>query len=231
MVEKPDVLNLDFLADQILADHIIVGRGLFCQAVIKSQSKHPDSSDVCTALVALINFRRPQVGHLLVKRVALQFKVAHARGDKQLMHTSSALLAQLVNQRVAYEILALDVLMILLEDPSPDNVEVAARFCRQCGALLLEVAPGELREILGEFRGLLRKGELEPRPRPLIGRMFAAYRVAFRESARGLKVVDDEEQVPNYVTLVENIDPETSLDRFHTNSHLLEEDEVTSNPS
>ncbi|XP_047976366.1 pre-mRNA-splicing factor CWC22-like [Salvia hispanica] len=143
---------------------------------------------------------------------------------------ADAHLVQLVNQRIANEALALDVLVLLLDHPSSDNVGVAARFCRQCGLLLLEETPGELREMLAEFRGLLRKGELEPMPRLLIGRLFAAYRVAFRESGRGLRVVDDEEQITHRVSLLEHIDPETSLDAFHTNPHLLEEDEVNSNP-
>jgi len=49
-------------------------------------------------------------------------------------------LAHLVNQQVAHELLALEVLYLLLERPTEDSVELAAMFTRECGKLLAEVA-------------------------------------------------------------------------------------------
>ncbi|KAL1562033.1 pre-mRNA-splicing factor cwc22 [Salvia divinorum] len=230
LVQKANPFNFESVACRILSDNILfIGRGLFCQAVIKTQSESPESPDVYAALVAVINSELPQVGHLLVKRAALQFNTAHNRGDKKQMLTTSSFLAQLVNQRVAHEILALDVLLLLSVNPSPDNVEVAVGFCTQCGSLLLDVAPHKLKEILAEFSSLLRKGELEKRARFLIARLLAAYKLKFRDSVRVFKAVDDEVQVTHYVSLLQDIDSENSLDIFHTNSDA--DDEVTSKPS
>ncbi|KAG6423281.1 hypothetical protein SASPL_113672 [Salvia splendens] len=231
LVEKANASNFESVAGRILSENILItGRGLFCQAVIKTQSKSPESSNVYAALVALINSELPQVGHLLVKRAALQFNTAHNRRDKKRMLTTSTFLAQLVNQRVAHEILALDVLLLLSVNPSSDKVEVAMSFCRQCGHLLLDVAPQKLKEILAEFSSLLRKGELEKRTCFLIARLLAAYKQKFRDSATA-RVFEAEDQVTHYVSLLQDIDSETSLDRFHTNSDAYEEDEVTSKPS
>ncbi|XP_057806193.1 uncharacterized protein LOC131021121 [Salvia miltiorrhiza] len=148
LVGKASASNVALVADQILAENIVAARGFFCQTLIKLQSESPDSTDVHAALAAIINSRFPQVGHLLVKRAVLQFKAAHGRRDRDRMQTASAFLAQLVNQRVVYEHLALNVLMLLLS--SDDDVEVAASFCAQCGALLLDVVRDKLKEILAE---------------------------------------------------------------------------------
>ncbi len=50
-------------------------------------------------------------------------------------------LAHLVNQQVAHELLALQLLTLLLERPTDDSVEVAVDFVKECGALLTEISP------------------------------------------------------------------------------------------
>lgn len=44
-------------------------------------------------------------------------------------------------QGVAHEVLALEVLILLLEVPSEDSVEMAVEFVKEVGAHLQEVAP------------------------------------------------------------------------------------------
>ena len=44
--------------------------------------------------------------------------------------TSSKFLAHLVNQMVLHEIVALELLTLLLEDPTDDSVEVAVGFLK-----------------------------------------------------------------------------------------------------
>lgn len=50
-------------------------------------------------------------------------------------------IAHLVNQEVANEIIALELLTVLLEDPSDDSVEVAVGFVTECGAMLQDCTP------------------------------------------------------------------------------------------
>ncbi|GMF37921.1 unnamed protein product [Phytophthora lilii] len=55
--------------------------------------------------------------------------------------------------------LALAVLT-LLANPTDDSVEVAVNFTKECGQILAELCPEELRGLRG-FRGILHEGERE----------------------------------------------------------------------
>jgi len=46
-----------------------------------------------------------------------------------------------VNQQVAHEIIALELLTVLLEKPSDDSVEVAVGFVTECGSILQDLSP------------------------------------------------------------------------------------------
>lgn len=50
-------------------------------------------------------------------------------------------IAHLVNQQVAHEIIALELLTILLENPTDDSVEVAVGFVKECGSILQDLSP------------------------------------------------------------------------------------------
>lgn len=50
-------------------------------------------------------------------------------------------IAHLVNQQVAEEIIALELVEVLLDEPTDDSVEVAVGFVRDCGAMLQDVTP------------------------------------------------------------------------------------------
>ena len=50
-------------------------------------------------------------------------------------------IAHLVNQLVAHEIIALELLTVLLENPTDDSVEVAVGFVTECGSLLQDLSP------------------------------------------------------------------------------------------
>ena len=45
---------------------------------------------------------------------------------------------------MAHELLALEVIMLLLEEPSADSVEVAVSFVKEVGAYLQDVSPQAL---------------------------------------------------------------------------------------
>ena len=50
-------------------------------------------------------------------------------------------IAHLVNQQVAEELIALELVSVLLEVPTDDSVEVAVGFVTECGAMLQDVTP------------------------------------------------------------------------------------------
>ena len=46
-----------------------------------------------------------------------------------------------MNQQVANEIIALELLTVLLEKPTDDSVEVAVGFVTECGSILQDLSP------------------------------------------------------------------------------------------
>ena len=60
---------------------------------------------------------------------------------KPLCVSSSRFIAHLVNQQVAGEIVALEMLALLLETPTDDSVEIAISFIKDCALTLNDVCP------------------------------------------------------------------------------------------
>ena len=50
-------------------------------------------------------------------------------------------IAHLVNQQVVDELIALELLTTLLENPTDDSVEVAVGFITECGSILQDLSP------------------------------------------------------------------------------------------
>lgn len=46
-----------------------------------------------------------------------------------------------MNQQAAHEIIALELLTVLLEKPTDDSVEVAVGFVTECGSILQDLSP------------------------------------------------------------------------------------------
>jgi len=81
------------------------------------------------------------VGNLLLRRIILQLKRAFKRNDKPLLLAATKFIAHLANQQVAHEIIALELLSVLLENPTDDSVEVAVGFVKECGSMLQDRSP------------------------------------------------------------------------------------------
>ncbi|KAF3606464.1 hypothetical protein DY000_02051080 [Brassica cretica] len=141
LVNKVSVHNLRHVVSELFEEDLIRGRGLLCRSCLKSQIASPSFTDVIAALIAVVNSKLPSIGDLLLKRLVLQIRRAFDRNDKPLLLAVVKFLAHLVNQRVACEIIALEVIHMLLRKPTEDTVEVAVVFVRECGALLLDLSP------------------------------------------------------------------------------------------
>lgn len=53
----------------------------------------------------------------------------------------SKFIGHLANQRVAHEILVLEMLILLMEQPTDDSIEVAITLLKECGEMLTKVTP------------------------------------------------------------------------------------------
>ena len=73
--------------------------------------------------------------------VRLQFLKAFKRNDKGMAVGCLKFIAHLCNQQVAHEALALEIMVLLLETPTNDSVEIALEFARDVAALLEDTSP------------------------------------------------------------------------------------------
>ncbi|XP_042491194.1 pre-mRNA-splicing factor CWC22 homolog [Macadamia integrifolia] len=141
LVNKVNATNIKNIIPELFAENLVRGRGLFCRSCMKSQMASPGFTDVFAALVAVVNTKFPEVGDLLLRRIVLQLKRAYKRNDKPQLLAAVKFIAHLVNQQVAHEIIALELLTLLLENPTDDSVEVAVGFVTECGSLLQDLSP------------------------------------------------------------------------------------------
>lgn len=107
---------------------------------MRAQGSSQTFTPVYAALVSVINTKFPQNGELLLHRLAMQFRRAYRRNDKGVCLKTVIFLAHLVNQKVAHELVALEILTLLLEKPTDDSVEVAIAFLKECGQYLQDVS-------------------------------------------------------------------------------------------
>ncbi|OMO84284.1 MIF4G-like, type 3 [Corchorus olitorius] len=231
LVNKVNATNIKHIIPELFAENLIRGRGLFCRSCMKSQMASPCFTDVFAALVAVVNTKFPEVGALLLRRIVLQLKRAYKRNDKQ----------------VAHEIIALELLTFLLENPTDGSVEVAVGFVTECGSLLQDLSPKGLHGecyslnyvwintvvlllcIFERFRGILHEGEIDKRVQFLIEGLFAIRKAKFQgyPAVRPeLDLVEQEDQLTHEISLRDEIDPEIALDIFKADFHFLENEKL-----
>ncbi|KAI9910365.1 hypothetical protein PsorP6_010754 [Peronosclerospora sorghi] len=217
LINKLNVANLSNILPELFQENLVRARGLLARAIMKAQLASPGFTHIYAALVAVLNTKMPENGELLIKRVVFRFRRAFKRGDKVVAIALVRFIAHLVNQQVVHELLALEVLTLLLANPTDDSVEVAVNFTKECGQLLAEVCPEGLRAIFERFRGILHEGEIDKRVQYTIEGLFAIRKGGFADYPAvydQLDLVESGDQITHETTLEETIDCEDKLDVF-----------------
>ncbi|KAK9929496.1 hypothetical protein M0R45_026592 [Rubus argutus] len=202
LVNKVNAVNIKNIIPEIFAENLIRGRGLFCRSCMKSQMASPGFTDVFAGLVAVVNTKFPE------------------RNDKPQLLAAVKFITHLVNQQVAHEIIALELLTVLLENPSDDGVEVAVGFVTECGSILQDLSPKGLHGIFERFRGILHEGEIDKRVQFLIEGLFALWKAKFQVEGHPavrpeLDLVEQEDQLTHELSLQEEINEEITLVMFY----------------
>lgn len=203
-INKINTSNIGIIAREILHENIVRGRGLLCKSIIQAQAASPTFTNVYAALVAVINSKFPNIGELLLKRLVLQFKRGYKQNNKSICISATTFVAHLVNQRVAHEILALEILTLLVETPTDDSVEVAISFLKECGQKLTEVSSRGITAIFEMLRNILHEGQLEKRIQYMIEVMFQIRKDGFKDHAavtEELDLVEEEDQFTHLIML------------------------------
>ncbi|KAJ2328538.1 pre-mRNA-splicing factor cwc22 [Coemansia sp. RSA 2702] len=228
-VNKANTDNLQDIIVELFGANLVRGRGLFCRSLMRAQAQSTSFTAVYAALVAVINTKLPIIGELLVTRLVLQFRRAFRRDDKNQCLSSVMFLAHLSNQRVAHEVLAFQIVSLLLETPTDDSVEVAVAFAREVGAFLGTIAPRVLSYVFDAFRSILHDAEIDKRTQYMIEVLFQHRRDGFKDNPiipEGLDLVEEDEQIVHEVAMDDDdLDAQDELNVFKLDPEFEENEE------
>ena len=71
---------------------------------------------------------------------------------------TTKMIAHLINQRVLSEYVGLQMVMVMLETPTTDSVEIACDFMTEVGQVMSELTPAGTNSIFEMFKNLLHEG-------------------------------------------------------------------------
>ena len=230
LINKVNVSNLKDIVVELFGENLIRGKGLLVRACLKAQASALPFTPVYAALISILNTKLPDIGELTLKRIILQFRRSYKRNDKTQCLASVMFLAHLVNQRVAHEIVALQLLTLLLEQVTEDGVEIAVAFMKECGSFLAENSPKPSNAIFERFRSILHEGKIDKRVQYMIEVLFQIRKDKFRDLPavkEELDLVEAEEQTIHFFSLDdEEIEAEENLNVFRVDENFLENEEI-----
>ncbi|KAM7183718.1 Pre-mRNA-splicing factor [Rhypophila sp. PSN 637] len=218
LVNKVNVGNIKELVMELFAENLIRGRGLLCQSLLKAQHSSLPFTPVYAALVAITNTKLPMVGELLVKRLIIRFRKAFKRSDKPVLVSSTVFMAALINQQVVSEVLAAQLLLLLLQRPTNDSVEVAVELMKQVGLFLEEMSPAIANAVFQQFRSILHgEADLDKRTQYQIETLFQIRKDGYKGYPivkEELDLVEEDDQITHQLGLDDDLDVEDGLNIF-----------------
>ncbi len=229
LVNKVAAENIKTIVVELFGgSNLIRGRGLYCRSIMRAQALSLSFTPVFAALTAVVNTKLPMVGELLVIRLVSQFRRSFKRNDKTVCNSTAMFIAHLVNQRVVHEVLALEILVLLLEQPTDDSVEIAVGFMREVGAFLAEEAPKANNSIFDRFRAVLYEGDISKRVQYMIEVLSQVRRDGFKDNLRipeALDLVEEDDQITHSVSLDDQLNVQEGLNVFKNDPDFLENEE------
>ena len=145
-----------------------------------------------------------------------------------MCNSTTTFIAHLVNQQVAHEIIALQILVLLLERPTDDSIEIAVGFTREVGAFLQENSPKANATVFERFRAVLNESSISHRVQYMIEVLMQVRKDNYKDNpiiAEGLDLVDEDEQITHQIQLEEDLQVQEGLNIFKVDSNYLENEE------
>lgn len=184
------------------------------RSLMRAQASSLPFTPIFASLTAIVNTKLPQIGELLLHRLIHQFRRSFKRNDKPTMTATTTFLAQLVNQQVAHEVLALQVLVLLLERPTDDSVEIAVSFMREVGAFLAEHSARANNGIFDRFRTILNESDIDKRVQYMVEVLFQVRKDRFKDNPvipEGLDLVEEEDMITHRISLDDEVQVQEML--------------------
>ncbi|ODV96107.1 hypothetical protein PACTADRAFT_2407 [Pachysolen tannophilus NRRL Y-2460] len=217
LINKVSPENIKQVVVELFQLNLIRGKGLLVKTLMKAQVLSYAYSSTYASLVAIINSKIPEIGELLVTRLILQFRRSFKRNDKTLCKSTLNFLGQLVNQEVSHEILALQIIHLLLGNPTDESVEICCEFIKIVGNFLHEVSATASNGIFDQFRYILQEGFVNKRTQYMVEELFQIRKTDFKNYPiieTKLDLVDEEDRVTHMIGLDDSLKAQDSLNNF-----------------
>lgn len=246
IVNRVNIANIKQVVPELFSENLVRGRGLFARSVMKAQASSLPFTPVFAALVSIINTKLPQVGELVLTRLISQFRRAFKRNDKAsrsfccllaehlecrqtVCNATTTFIAHLVNQALAHEIIALQILVLLLERPTDDSIEIAVGFTREVGAFLAENSPKANATVFERFRAVLNEGSISHRVQYMIEVLMQVRKDKYKENPilpEGLDLVEEDEQITHQIQLEDDLQVQEGLSKLAISSVAMQTDSL-----
>lgn len=229
LINKVNVSNIKHIVPELFTENLVRGRGLFCRSIMKAAASSSAFVSIYAAMAAIINTKLPQVGELLVQRLIVQFKKAFKRNDKAVCLSSTTFIAHLVNQQVVHEILAAQMLLLLLNKPTDDSVEIAVGLMREVGQHLEEMSGPIALAVFDQFRSILHEQDIDKRVQYMIEVLFQVRKDKYKDNPairEELDLVEEEDQITHRANLDDDADVQDKLNVFKFDSEWEEHEEA-----
>jgi pre-mRNA-splicing factor CWC22 len=230
LINKANESVLKFIVPELFTENLVRGRGLFCRSIMKAQAASLPFTPIYAAMAAIVNTKLPQVGELLLKRLVIQFRKAFKRNDKAVCLSSTTFIAHLCNHLVADEVIAAEILLLLLHKPTDDSVEIAVGFAREVGQHLEAMNPAIANAVFDQFRSILHESDVEKRTQYMIEVLFQVRKDRYKDNLAikdELDLVEEEDQITHSVKLDDpKIDVQDGLNIFKYDAEWEEHEEA-----
>ncbi|CAI9739437.1 pre-mRNA-splicing factor CWC22 homolog [Octopus vulgaris] len=216
--------RLKMMQTQITDKSSVAYQRLSWEALRKSINGHINKVNV-TNIIGIVRdlFQENIVrGRGLLARSLLQAQIA----SPTFTHVYAALVA-IINTK-AHEVIALEILTLLLENPTNNSVEVAVGFLKECGQKLTEVSPRGVNAIFERLKNILHEGKLEMRTQYIIEVMFAVRKDGFKDHPAVIDELDlvlEADQFTHLLTLDDAVGGDDILNVFKQDDNFLENEE------
>ncbi|KAK0775507.1 pre-mRNA-splicing factor cwc22 [Friedmanniomyces endolithicus] len=217
MINKVSISNIKHIVPELFNENLVRGRGLFCRSIMKAQAVSLPYTPILAAMAAIVNTKLPQVGELLVNRLVIQFRKAFKRNDKSVCNSATTFLAHLINQQVAHEMLAAQILLLLLHKPTDDSVEIAVGLMKEVGHHIEEMNSQIALAVYDQFRSILHEANIDKRVQYMIEVLFQIRKDKYKDHQavkEELDLVEEEDQITHRPGLDDQLSTEDGLNVF-----------------
>ncbi|KAI8950909.1 hypothetical protein F4801DRAFT_547303 [Xylaria longipes] len=217
LINKVNTANIKHIVPELFQENLIRGRGLFCRSIMKAQAASLPFTPVLAAMAAIVNTKLPSVGELLAKRLVMQFRKSFRRNDRAVAGSSTTFLAHLANQQVIHEMVVAQILLLLLQKPTDDSVEIAVGLMKAVGQHLEEMSPAIARAVFDQFRSILHEADIDKRTQYMIEVLFQVRKDGYKDDPaikEELDLIEEDDQITHRIELDAQIDVEDGLNIF-----------------